>query len=93
MFDLADFAIGSLARHRSGITYIRTLKTREYAARGIPFIYSEIDTDFEGKPYVLKATPDETPLDIAQIVDYCSTSTLSPQDIRRISMIYHGVIK
>lgn len=83
MFDLADFAIGSLARHRSGITYIRTLKTREYAARGIPFIYSEIDTDFEGKPYVLKATPDETPLDIAQIVDYCSTSTLSPQDIRR----------
>lgn len=82
IFDLADFAIGSLARHRSGITFIRTLKTREYAARGIPFIYSEIDSDFEDKPYVLKALPDESPINIKQIVDYCSVSLLSPQDIR-----------
>ncbi|MEG2480028.1 MAG: hypothetical protein RSA50_07120, partial [Mucinivorans sp.] len=41
LFEQADIAIGSLARHRSGITTIKTLKNREYAARGIPFIYSE----------------------------------------------------
>lgn len=45
LFDLADFAIGSLARHRSHIDKIKTLKNREYAARGIPFIYSETDED------------------------------------------------
>ncbi|WP_286778852.1 MULTISPECIES: hypothetical protein [Sphingobacterium] len=82
MFDLADFAIGSLARHRSGITYIRTLKTREYAARGIPFMYSEIDSDFENKPYVLKAIPDESPIDIEQIVNFCSSTQWEPKDIR-----------
>ncbi|WP_312364689.1 hypothetical protein [Sphingobacterium sp.] len=82
MFDQADFAIGSLARHRSGITFIRTLKTREYAARGIPFMYSEIDSDFEGKPYILKAKPDESPIDIKQIVSYCSSVDWEPLSIR-----------
>ncbi len=33
---------------------IKTLKNREYAARGIPFIYSEIDDDFENMPYIIK---------------------------------------
>ncbi|MDF2849923.1 MULTISPECIES: hypothetical protein [Sphingobacterium] len=82
MFDQADFAIGSLARHRSGITFIRTLKTREYAARGIPFMYSEVDSDFEDKPYILKAKPDESPIDIRQIVSYCSSVDWEPLSIR-----------
>ena len=60
LFDLADFAIGSLARHRSHIDKIKTLKNREYAARGIPFIYSETDEDFDRMPYILKAPADES---------------------------------
>ena len=52
LFDLADFAIGSLARHRSHIDKIKTLKNREYAARGIPFIYSETDEDFDRMPSI-----------------------------------------
>jgi len=58
------------------------LKTREYAARGIPFMYSEIDSDFENKPYVLKAIPDESPIDIEQIVNFCSSTQWEPKDIR-----------
>lgn len=81
-FNKADFAIGSLARHRSGITYIRTLKTREYAARGMSFMYSEMDADFENKPYVLKAPPDESAIDIESIVNYCLTDHWSAQQIR-----------
>ena len=53
VFNQCQFAIGSLARHRSGISVIKTLKNREYATRGIPFIYSETDSDFEGKPLLL----------------------------------------
>ena len=49
-FDRADMAVGSLGRHRSGISYIKTLKNREYAVRGIPFVYSECDSDFERMP-------------------------------------------
>ena len=33
VFDQSSFAIGSLARHRSGISDIKTLKNREYASR------------------------------------------------------------
>ena len=42
LFNRADFAIGSLGRHRSGIYNIKTLKNREYAARGLAFMYSEM---------------------------------------------------
>ena len=62
VFNQCQFAIGSLARHRSGITVIKTLKNREYATRGIPFIYSEQDSDFDHLPYVLKAPADESPI-------------------------------
>lgn len=68
LFNQADFAIGSLARHRSNIDKIKTLKNREYAARGIPFIYSETDEDFDTMPYVLKAPADETPIDIEKLL-------------------------
>ena len=70
LFEECDFAIGSLARHRSKITHIKTLKNREYAARGIPFIYSEIDEDFESMPYILKAPADESAVDIVRIIPF-----------------------
>lgn len=82
VFNQCQFAIGSLARHRSGITVIKTLKNREYATRGIPFIYSEQDDDFDDKPYVLKAPADESPIDIQQIIDFADHFTMKPEDIR-----------
>lgn len=82
LFDQADFAIGSLGRHRTGIDVIRTLKNREYAARGIPFIYSESDPDFDHRPYIIKAKPDESPIAIQQILDFLQTNPLSPAAIR-----------
>lgn len=83
VFNQCCFAIGSLARHRSGITNIKTLKNREYATRGIPFIYSEIDSDFEDKPYIIKALPDESPIDIQQIVDFIESHRFDPAEIRK----------
>ena len=82
LFEHADFGIGSLGRHRSGITHIKTLKNREYAARGLPFIYSEMDSDFEGKPYILKAKADESPIEIPAILEFHRGQTLSPCQIR-----------
>ena len=82
VFNQCQFAIGSLARHRSGITVIKTLKNREYATRGIPFIYSEQDSDFDHQPYVLKAPADESPINIQQILDFMDHFTLKPEEIR-----------
>lgn len=82
LFNNADFAIGSLARHRSGINNIKTLKNREYAARGIPFIYSETDEDFDKMPYILKAPADESAIDISKIIRFYQTVHHSPEEIR-----------
>lgn len=82
IFDQCDFGIGSLGRHRVGISDIKTLKNREYAARGIPFIYSENDTDFDQKPYILKMPADETAIPIKDIIHFYHHLTISPQVIR-----------
>lgn len=83
VFNQCCFAVGSLARHRSGITEIKTLKNREYATRGIPFIYSEQDSDFDNHPYVIKASPDELPINVQQILDFIDTHIFQPEDIRK----------
>lgn len=82
LFEKCDFGIGSLGRHRVGIQAIKTLKNREYAARGIPFIYSETDSDFDQKPYVLKAPADESPIDINSIISFYQSLSLTPIAIR-----------
>lgn len=82
LFNECDFGIGSLGRHRVGIQIIKTLKNREYAARGIPFIYSETDSDFDQKPYVLKAPADETPVDINNIISFYQQLSMTPLEIR-----------
>ena len=82
IFDQCDFGIGSLGRHRVGIEHIKTLKNREYAARGIPFVYSETDTDFDKKPYVLKVPANETAVKIEDIIQFYQHLTITPQQIR-----------
>ena len=82
LFDMCDFGIGSLGRHRVGIQKIKTLKNREYAARGIPFIYSETDSDFDQKPYVIKAPADESAININNIINFYRKLSMSPVEIR-----------
>ncbi len=81
-FAWSDLGIASLARHRNGITAIKTLKNREYAARGIPFVYSETDSDFDTKPYVFKAPADETPIDVEALLSFFDALRLTPAQIR-----------
>lgn len=83
VFNQCVFAVGSLGRHRSGITHIKTLKNREYACRGIPFVYSECDSDFDDQPYVLKVPADESPISIATVLDFIDSHRFKPGDIRK----------
>lgn len=82
LFNQADFAIGSLGRHRSGITHIKTLKNREYAARGIPFVYSETDEDFEQMPYVMKIAADESPVYLDRILRFIDNEQYDVECVR-----------
>lgn len=81
-FDVADFAIGCLACHRKNVYKVKSLKNVEYASRGIPFIYSEINDDFDDQSYVLKEAADESPVDINRIIGFVNSLTQKPAEIR-----------
>lgn len=81
LFDMADVAIGSLGRHRSKVYDMKSLKNVEYAMRGIPFVYSENNEDFDGKGYVLKVPSDESNVDIKSICSFVDNITCTPEDI------------
>lgn len=70
VYDIADIAIGSLGMHRIGLKSGSTLKTREYLAKGIPFIYAGGIDVFEGKDidFALQVTSNDSAVDIHKVV-------------------------
>ncbi len=85
-FNNADIGVGSLGCHRIGIRYIKSIKNREYCARGIPFFYSETDKDFEGKDFILKAVADDSPINIQEIINFLLDNKFDPFKIRNYAM-------
>jgi hypothetical protein len=71
IFDAMHIAIGTLALHRNNLKYGSTLKTREYMARGIPFLISHIDEDVEdGFPLFLRLPADDSPVNMEEVIDF-----------------------
>jgi len=67
--DEANIAFGSLGLHRIGRG--NPLKSREYCARGIPFVKSFLDPDFPCSfPFALNIPNDDTPVDIDNVVNW-----------------------
>ncbi len=68
-----DIAVGSLAVHRKGMSEVRSLKNREYLARGLPVVFSEHDPDLpESLDFVYRAPPDESDINVGALVSwYC----------------------
>lgn len=81
LYDKCTFAIASLGMHRIGIEVASTLKTREYLAKGMPFLYAgEVDV-FQRAPLdlCLRAPADDSPIDIKGLIGfhdalYCTRS-------------------
>lgn len=90
LYETCAIGIDSLARHRSGIDVLSSLKSREYGAKGIPMINScKIDIMDEDFPYLLQVSADETPIDMEAVLafyDRCfatgKTRTQVGQEIR-----------
>lgn len=71
MFCENSIAISGLGGHRSGLKKTTILKTREYCARGIPFIGSLPDMAFlEDYDFFKIVESSENPIDINEIVEY-----------------------
>ncbi len=85
LYEKCALGVDSLARHRSGIDVLSSLKSREYGAKGIPLINSckidIIEDDFE---YLLRVPADESPInmeDVAAFYEKCYSSGKSRKEI------------
>jgi len=71
LFNLCQVGIGSLGDHRKGLYINCSLKSREYCARGIPFITSSSYLDFPEKyPYIKIFPADESVINIREIINF-----------------------
>lgn len=86
LFNKADIAVGCLGCHRKGLEYSKSLKNREYCARGIPFFYSEIDEAFENQDFIFKVSPNDSPIDIDEIVNFLDSYNPDRNRIRYYAM-------
>lgn len=81
-------AIGNLAYHRIGLGEICALKHREYAMRGIPFLFAGTDMDFPASlPFVHAIPLDESPVDMDSAVRFALNAHATP-DLRRDEHAY-----
>ncbi len=73
LYDTCHLAVGSLGLHRIGLTQGSILKSREYCARGIPYMIACTDPDIpDDFPYICMVPPDESPVCIENVVEFAN---------------------
>lgn len=81
MFRQCHLGIGSCGMHRINVAKGETsaLKSREYAARGLPFVIGYEDRGFpENYPFLLQVPADESPIKIQTLVRFYENVRQSP---------------
>ncbi len=72
VYNKANVAIECLGAHRKGLKLSSSLKSREYAAKGLPMITSvDIDVFPKGEyPYICHLKGEEKPVNIEKIIEF-----------------------
>jgi len=72
LYDECDLAVEVLGNHRQGIRVSSSLKSREYLAKGMPFIYSgELDVfNIEPVNFCLNVPANDDPIDMDTVVKF-----------------------
>lgn len=80
--------ISSIGMHRLNVD-TSNLKSREFCARGLPFIHAYEDRDFNADlPFVLHIPADDSPVDIASIVGFYDSLRSTHPDFRSEMRLY-----
>jgi hypothetical protein len=66
----ANVAVSTLALGRKGMSTACPLKTRDYCARGLPFIYAYDDPDLDPSPGWLRFADNDAPIDIEAVLEF-----------------------
>lgn len=87
LFEEASIGVDCLALNRRDNGVCGSLKSREYLARGIPFIFAG-NLDFmmdsvTGNDFILRVSEEDDSVDISKIVDFYMNMKSSPLEIRK----------
>ena len=83
VMEQATLGVSSLGLYTNQMTEACTLKSREYAARGLPFVMGYTDPDMPvGTPFVLEVSNSPSPVGCRQVVEFARRITASA-DIAR----------
>lgn len=78
----SNIALASLAIHRAGLSEASVLKAREYAARGMPFIYAGSDLDFDGNSdFCMNVDLSDEALNIDSIMEFAKRTSRFGSDL------------
>lgn len=86
LFDKCNLAVDSLARHRSGNSNNSSIKSKEYTARGIPFILAHDDDSFKTEGFVYRLPSNDDPIDLLEVVSWLKNQDLSSDEIRSFAL-------
>lgn len=70
IYDKANLGVGCLANHRIGSQFGSALKTKEYIAKGIPFIYGWKEAVLENFEYAHSFELCEEPIDMDEVIRF-----------------------
>ena len=89
LYNRCDAAVSVLGGYQFGLTHLSPLKSREYCAAGIPFLYAYEDTLLSGgEPFALKLPNDASPVDmnaVAAFVRKCREDPGLPERERKFA--------
>lgn len=75
-FYQAHICIDAVGRHRSGNDYNSSIKSKEYTARGLPFIKSHVDDAFSNNEFILDVEPTDNEINIEEIITWRKSLTI-----------------
>lgn len=71
LIDISDVGLATLALYRSKLEKASPLKVREYMSRGLPIVYSSVDSTLASADnFTIKVPEDESTLDISKVVEF-----------------------
>jgi glycosyltransferase involved in cell wall biosynthesis len=85
VFFKSNLAVASLGSYRVNLKSSSPLKSREYTARGLPFLSADNDPDFQADvPFLYKVANDSSDLDFDSILSWYFNLLESGYDFKRI---------
>ncbi|MBU2488332.1 MAG: glycosyltransferase [Proteobacteria bacterium] len=85
LYDQAQLGMSVLGLHRKGMAQACALKTRDFAARGLPFVLGYDDPDFrEDLDFVFRVPSDESLVDFDRVVSFLETNCSAPDITERM---------